>query len=535
MNIKNKLYIALFTLLLGIIVQSLVMNYESNRINDLSLSQKDVNEPILEKNYQLKIAVIQVQQWLSDISATRAQDGLNDGIEVAEENYLIAKKLLSELTLLDNNNANFYRNMGPTLDQYFNTGKKMANAYIAEGPAGGNKIMPEFDDAAAAITEQVEEILTLATQHSKKVFNQQSDYIGTMKLTIYIISGLFLLIFLALYIIVVTGLLKPLNNMSELAEDLAHGEGDLTKRLDQSRTDEFGTTSGYINSFIEKTQHTISTVNNSINQLNNTADILQKSASTTKEGMSVQLREADQAASAMSEMAASSREVAEYTTNAAISTKSVSELVENGKKDSESTAQHMSDLVNKMHTAENVIDRLGEDSASIGEMLDVIISISEQTNLLALNAAIEAARAGELGRGFAVVADEVRSLAGRSQQSTQDIQTIVNRLRQNVGEAVSVIKVSSEFANDSMQSVEQVKQSLEDVLINITEVNHMNIQISTAAEEQSHVAVEIEQNIINVSDAANANSHDIETVYTTGTSMKENVIQLNALLSKFKF
>jgi len=535
MNIKNKLYIALFALLIGIIIQSAVMTYESNRINKLSLSIKEVSEPIVAKNYQLKIAIIQVQQWLSDISATRAQDGLNDGIEVAEENYNIAKTLLNELMSLDQENSNFYKNMGPTLDQYFNTGKRMANAYIAEGPSGGNKIMPEFDDAASAITEQVEEILTLATQRSETSFNQQTDYIGTIQLTVYIISGLFFLIFLALYIIVNTGLLKPLHNMSVMAENLAHGEGDLTKRLDQSRSDEFGVTSSYINSFIEKTQHTISTVNDSINQLNSTADILQQSASTTKEGMTIQLREADQAASAMSEMAASSKEVAEYTTNAAISTKAVSELVENGKKDSESTVQHMSDLVDKMHTAEQVIDRLGEDSASIGQMLDVIISISEQTNLLALNAAIEAARAGELGRGFAVVADEVRSLAGRSQKSTQDIQTIVNRLRHNVEEAVSVVKVSSEFANESMLSVEQVKQSLEDVLVNITEVNHMNIQISTAAEEQSHVAAEIEQNIINVSDAANANSADIETVYTTGTSMKENVVQLNILLGKFKF
>ncbi|SDH48809.1 methyl-accepting chemotaxis protein [Vibrio xiamenensis] len=535
MTIKKKFFIALLVLALGVIFQSLFLAYQSTKIHNTSVYIADAVEPIVKKSYQLKIAVIQIQQWLTDISATRGQDGLNDGIDVATENYQSAKSLLLELAKLDVDNAQFYQQMAPTLDQYFQTGQKMAHAYIEGGPASGNKIMAEFDKAAEAISDSVEHAMSLSADRSKTLLNNQTEYTSSIEIAVYSLAVAFIASLAVLYVVIQTSLLKPLKALTDMAQDLATGEGDLTKRLDDSRSDELGITSRHINNFIEKTQATVKTVADMTQALTQQAKIFQDSAADVEKQMVHQRQVTDKARQDVSEMTVSAREVAQYTTNAATDTESVNALTEQGREHSESTTQHLTELVSRMQSAQTVIQHLGEDSENIGQVLDVIIAISEQTNLLALNAAIEAARAGEQGRGFAVVADEVRSLAGRSQNSSQDIQDIVTRLQSNVQQAVDAIQIGNDYASQSLSSVDTLKQSLAVIADNVQNINQMNIQIASSAEEQSYVAAGVEQNIVSIAEATQANSRSIESVRQAGQQLGIDVAKLEQIVGQFKY
>lgn len=535
MNIKTKLYLALSCILAGMVIQSSFMAFQAQRINETSMSIGKKIEPILFKNYELKIAVLQVQQWLSDISATRGLDGLNDGIDVAEENYNLANNLLSELTVLDSQNSNFYQDMKPVLEDYFQTGKAMAKAYIEGGPASGNQLMEGFDSAAEAISNEVERVMLFAKERSDEAIQQQIAYTTKILNAVYVIGALFVLILVCIFIIFNKVLLNPLDKMKLLAQDLSYGDGDLRKKLDASRKDELGVTSSYINSFVDKINETIHAVHDTSRALGDSAITLKDTATTTHKNMVEQLRETELVATAISEMTVASKEVAQLTITAANETDSISALAATSSAHSEASATQMTVLVQQMDAAQQVVSRLGEDSTNIETMLEMISGISEQTNLLALNAAIEAARAGEQGRGFAVVADEVRSLAGRSHKSTEDIREIVVVLQRNVQEAIKVIKTGGDFANQSLGSVHDVKTSLEEILLSADRINQMNTQIATATEEQSHVAEEVEQSIINISEVSNANIQSIESVNATENKLRRKVDELDSLLSKFQY
>jgi methyl-accepting chemotaxis protein len=179
------------------------------------------------------------------------------------------------------------------------------------------------------------------------------------------------------------------------------------------------------------------------------------------------------------------QEVARNATEAAKAASHSDEEAQNGQAVVDRTINAIDALASEVDRAANVIHRLEQDSDKIGTVLDVIKGIAEQTNLLALNAAIEAARAGEQGRGFAVVADEVRTLASRTQQSTAEIQQMIERLQAGAQEAVSVMEDSRSRASDSVSSAQSAGQSLESITRSVASITDMNTQIASAADEQS--------------------------------------------------
>jgi len=253
----------------------------------------------------------------------------------------------------------------------------------------------------------------------------------------------------------------------------------------------------------------------------------------TEQDMNNQSMEVEQVATAMNQMTATVHEVAENASSTANSTDMADKEVINGKQIVDNTIERINSLANEVETAVQTINNLAKDTTQIGSVVDVIRDISEQTNLLALNAAIEAARAGEQGRGFAVVADEVRTLAGRTQDSTTEIQTMIESLQSSATEATMVMQQSQQSAIDSVEKSHQAGQSLESITSAVKTITDMSAQIATAAEEQSAVSEEINRNVTNIKVATDKTLSATQETSHANTSLADSIQRLNTMVQQF--
>ncbi|WP_407681437.1 methyl-accepting chemotaxis protein [Pseudomonas mangrovi] len=242
----------------------------------------------------------------------------------------------------------------------------------------------------------------------------------------------------------------------------------------------------------------------------------------------------DQVATAMNEMSATAQEVARSAAGAVGSAQSVNDETLNGRQLVETQVGSIQRLAGEIDASVAVINQLASDSSSISQVLDVIKGIAEQTNLLALNAAIEAARAGEQGRGFAVVADEVRNLAKRTQQSTEEIEKMIAKLQGGVGAAVKAMGGSHQMADATVSESTKVQQALENILGAAGMIVDQNQQIAAAAEEQTAVAHDIDQNIVEISRAGERTAQGASQTEQASRELTQLVAQLKQLISAFR-
>ncbi len=268
------------------------------------------------------------------------------------------------------------------------------------------------------------------------------------------------------------------------------------------RQDELGQLQSVIQMQKSQLETVVWRINDAATELQSAAQQASQSTQQTEADMDKQRAEVEQVATAMNEMTATVQEVARNTAFTAEATVKADDEVKNGQQTVNDTISSIKNMAGKVEEAVNVIKRLASDSEQINSVVDVIRSVAEQTNLLALNAAIEAARAGEQGRGFAVVADEVRTLASRTQSSTDEIQQMVQNLLSTTEDAVKVMEQSHHVAQDSVERAAQAGESLNTITQAVDTISQMSTQIATAAEEQSAVSDEINQNIININTSA---------------------------------
>ena len=278
----------------------------------------------------------------------------------------------------------------------------------------------------------------------------------------------------------------------------------------------------------------IARLDDSSDQLKQVIQRTSQIAQETQKGVEYQFSEIEQLSAAMSEMSATVQEVARNTSSASEAAQSADGIVATGKKDMSDTVKSISEVAEVVKVASNVVTDLQVKSESIGSVLDVIRGIADQTNLLALNAAIEAARAGEQGRGFAVVADEVRSLARRTQESTQEIQTMIENMQNGTQNAVEAMMKGCDHVETSVQQAEKAGQSLEQIADIVKSIADMNIQIASATEEQRAVSEEVNSNVNNISDEARKNADNSQLTQQTVTQLEEFSNHLQGLVSQFK-
>ena len=390
------------------------------------------------------------------------------------------------------------------------------------------KINPTFSE----IQKSTDALIGMEEQDASTVFNStDASYHQMITLVTSLLVGGITFSTLLAYLIIV-GIGKGVTKVEAAANQLA--EGDLRTRVDYTSNDEIGHIANAFNRMAERFGETINQVKDSISQLAAAAEETSVVNAQTTSGINQQQMETSQVATAINEMNATVHEVARNAVAAAQAAQEADNSFSEGKKVVGRIIGAIGELATEVEQSSQVIRELEKESENIGSVLDVIKSIAEQTNLLALNAAIEAARAGEQGRGFAVVADEVRTLAGRTQQSTREIEEMINRLQAGANKAVQVMETGKQKSQVGVEQAAAAGEALETINSAVDRINNMNTQIASAAEEQSSVTEEINRNIVNINQVAEQTAVGAKQTAMASDDLANLAEQLKKLVEQFK-
>jgi methyl-accepting chemotaxis protein len=489
--------------------------------------------PILNRAHDLKLSVVQVQQWLTDISATRGRDGLDDGFVEAENNANHFRALVAELVELDSENSARYEGLLAPFEAYYETGRRMAQAYIDEGPDGGNKMMGEFDEVAAGIASKADVLLADTQQRTAAVLVEQEGHINSAW-RVFVVSALLVAVVVGFMSYIIWHAMRRLS--PPVAELKRVAKGDLSgAEIAVANGDEIGQLCMVVNEMRDKLRGILSQVNNASSHVSATASEVSLVTQQSNQAVERQRGDLDQLATAMNEMSATAHEIASNAATASEKAKNSDEAAAAGKTVVGQTMAAINQLAQEVASTAEVIGDVAVHSDRIGGVLEVIRGIAEQTNLLALNAAIEAARAGEQGRGFAVVADEVRNLAQRTQESTKEIEDMVDRLQRGARQAVEVMERGRSQAEESIRHATNAGSQLENITRAVSAITDMNHQIATAAEEQSAVTEEMNRNVVGIQEMANQISTGMGQTAASSQRLNQQTVDLTSLVERFVF
>ena len=319
-----------------------------------------------------------------------------------------------------------------------------------------------------------------------------------------------------------------------MIQDIAQGEGDLTKRLQVDTKDEIAELADWFNQFIEKLHDIISQVNVTTEQVASAATELSSTAEQISTGAEQTSAQADTVASATEELSATAQQIAQNCTDAVEAADVATGSTTDGQGVVEQTVDGMNQIAARVDESAQTIQSLSASAEKIGDVISVIDDIADQTNLLALNAAIEAARAGEQGRGFAVVADEVRKLAESTAQSTQEITVMIKTIQDETKEAVVSMEQGVAEVEAGTKFASQAGDALETIAGQIVAVTDMVRQVATAAEQQTATTGEISQNIQQVADVTQQSASGAQQSVQSAIELSELSNQLRRLVGQFK-
>jgi len=355
--------------------------------------------------------------------------------------------------------------------------------------------------------------------------HQAFSFLDSMRNTALVLAPFMLIASLLLLLLFLLKLTKPLHILEDAMADITDGNGDLTQRLAVTSQDELGKLAGHFNHFVGHIHDMMQIFQSQSKEVNNIADDMRTISNQSKHDMDNQRKETEQVATAVAEMSAAASEIA-------MNAQSASEAAQEADNEGHTVSNVVGEaivsiegLANNLNDAERVIEELEVEVTAIGSVLDVIKGIADQTNLLALNAAIEAARAGEHGKGFAVVASEVRDLAGKTQDSTEEINIKISSLQNGAKRAVESMKKSRDISEESVSKAGLAGESLARISSSISRISEMNLHIATASEQQTCVTEEIAHNMTKISDVT-------ESTYVVANEMVDTSDRLSNISHK---
>ncbi|WP_281545352.1 methyl-accepting chemotaxis protein [Grimontia sp. SpTr1] len=327
---------------------------------------------------------------------------------------------------------------------------------------------------------------------------------------------------------------RPISDLAKVFRDIGEGEGDLRQRLEVKSNDEIGQLAQGFNGFVSKIHQVVGDVAATSQSLNNSASVVAEQAQMTQNQSQSQRDRTMLVVTAINEMGATVNEIAANAAHAADSANNAANETATGQSVVMSAQDNIQQLATDMDNMAEVIRKLAGNTQQIGGILDVIRGVSEQTNLLALNAAIEAARAGEQGRGFAVVADEVRSLASRTAESTNEIQTMIDDLQKEAQSAVEAMESSQQLTFQGADASQNASSALMQINEQIVLISDINTQVATATEEQSTVVADINRNIEDINETTQQTADTAENMARASDELRELSHTLDELVKRFK-
>ncbi len=513
-----------------------------------------IASPIFDGNKKVGILIFQMPIDRINAVMTHHEKWNQQGLGDSGETYLVAEdKTLRSMSrfLIEDAEGYFSALSNTQIDQAIISTIRAKNTTIALQPANtpgvvdalagntGFQIFPDYRDIPVLSAYAPLNIKGLNWVIMSEI-DEAEAYAPIVRLTETIVR---FSLGLAAVLVAIGGFLswlfanymtRPLNSVVDAVNDLAKGEGDLTQRLSYSANDELGDLSSDINLFINKLQRVIKEVTEHSSHLSTAANEMLGVSRTTHDDLQDQSAQTDQLATAMNQMTSTVHEVAVSAQNAAQGAEAAQQHTTDGFNVMTESIAEIDTLASQITTAAAAIKDLETDSDNIGGVLDVIKNIAEQTNLLALNAAIEAARAGEQGRGFAVVADEVRTLASRTQQSTTEIERMIEKLQTASKGAVVEMQKSQDSANSGKEKMAETGHALTKIRDSVDSISDLNMQIASAAEQQSQVAEEINRNVVRINAAGESTSDGAQRASTSSKELTQIADQLQQLVQQFK-
>ncbi|OUR66415.1 chemotaxis protein [Bermanella sp. 47_1433_sub80_T6] len=419
---------------------------------------------------------------------------------------------------------------------YFEVALKLSDGMVTGNldPSEMPTLIQKMNDGLSQTKQRLVEFnesALLAFNETVAASNEAANNALVTSLILSIASIVVIILISASIVLLIT---RNLNTMLESLKDIASGEGDLTKRIVQNSEDEIGDLIHWFNQFMDKLHSSISDVMKSIGPLTKVSSDLGDMTTKTSQITDEQSRATDEVTRSVDDMFSSVQNVALNASSAAEAAKEADAEAKAGRAVVTQSVESINDLASEVERAANVIKKLESDTENVGTILDVIKGIAEQTNLLALNAAIEAARAGEQGRGFAVVADEVRTLASRTQDSTQEIQRVIEELQSAARSAAEVMSHSQDQAKLSVEQAAKTDASLATITEKVGSITTMNMEIASATGEQEKVSNSIKHNVEGIRSNADDAVKNVQEVEAASESLVGISANLRKITGQFR-
>ncbi|WP_017756226.1 methyl-accepting chemotaxis protein [Calidifontibacillus oryziterrae] len=560
-TIKAKLFLPIFFMFIFfttvLVAQVTGINKNLEEINEIN----DKFFTTLVKAEQLKLNVVQVQQWLTDISATRASEGLDDGFDEAAKHAKSVDTLLIELGELNPERKQQLTDITNHFHDYYDSGKKMAQAYIDGGPEQGNLMMEQFDSDAAAINDDVDALVEDSNIQVETAIHTIKQITSNMIIVTVISIVLSLLICAAVWILVSKKVIKPISLLLKKLESLSEHGGDLTQQLNIDTSDEIGGLAKATNKFIDNIRSIVTNVKQSSSQAVASAEQLATHAEETGQ-------KSNEIANSIGEIADGSAKQAEHAEKILKMMEETAIEVSNGRNQAATTLSnakksslyaregneaindaidHLRTITATVNDAAQSVQNLGKRSEEIGGIITAISAISEQTNLLALNAAIEAARAGEAGKGFAVVAEEVRKLAEQASQSSKQITELIKSIQTETINTVALMEKNLLEVKNQEDMIEKSRASLKNIVVQVeeTEIETQNINelliafnekaqnVLIAIQEISSISEESASSAKSVAEASEEQFATIEEISASSVELAQLAESLQKQVNRF--